>query len=186
MEVDRKRFSRNYMNFEKPMLLLNLISKRNIFLGLRINFLWPGTFWHLELESHFSCWLIDIGDDMYVQGSWTWSMCNCNANLRVSLQGSFLVASTQCCSCIKDHKSNLGMTRHKAAAAASMSSSLSSAAYIYMTSTDLQLWPLFFFVMSSARPTLYIYTKAFSILSLLHMYDTLALFYWSRFPEGRY
>ena len=109
-------------------------------------------------------------------------MCNCNANLRVSLQGSFLVASTQCCSCIKDHKSNLGMTRHKAAAAASMSSSLSSAAYIYMTSTDLQLWPLFFFVMSSARPTLYIYTKAFSILSLLHMYDTLALFYWSRFP----
>ena len=146
------------------------------------------TFWHLELESHFSCWLIDIGDDMYVQGSWTWSMCNCNANLRVSLQGSFLVASTQCCSCIKDHKSNLGMTRHKAAAAASMSSSLSSAAYIYMTSTDLQLWPLFFFVMSSARPTLYIYiyTKAFSILSLLHMYDTLALFYWSRFPEGRY
>lgn len=28
------------------------------------------TFWHLELESHFSCWrLIDIGDDMYVQGS---------------------------------------------------------------------------------------------------------------------
>ena len=107
-----------------------------------------------------------------VQGN----MCNCNALPKSLLQGSFLVAS-QCCSCIKDHKNNLEW-RSQGRCFFSLKRLVP---LIYMTYTDLQLWPLFFLSCQVQGLVVYMRRGEEKAFFSLHMYDTLPLFYWSRF-----